>query len=52
MATDQTAYPGAVFRMQHSYVHDANGGNNVKSRAERNEIYYNWIGAPTITSSS
>jgi len=43
MATDETAYPGAVFRMQHNYVHDANGGNNVKSRAERNEIYYNWI---------
>ena len=43
MATDETAYPGAVFRMQHCFVHDANGGNNVKSRAERNEIYYNWI---------
>jgi hypothetical protein len=43
MATDETAYPGAVFRMQHSYVHDGNGGNNVKSRAERNEIYFNWI---------
>lgn len=23
--------------------HHSNGGNNVKSRAERNEIYYNWI---------
>lgn len=43
MATDETAYPGSVFRMQHCYVHDATGGNNVKSRAERNEIYYNWI---------
>ncbi len=43
MATDESAHPGAVFRMQHSYVHDGNGGNNVKSRAERNEIYYNWI---------
>ena len=43
MATDETAHPGSVFRMQHCYVHDANGGNNVKSRAERNEIYYNWI---------
>jgi hypothetical protein len=43
MATDETAYPGSVFRMQHCYVHDANGGNAVKSRAERNEIYYNWI---------
>jgi hypothetical protein len=43
MATDESAYPGSVFRMQHCYVHDGLGGNNVKSRAERNEIYYNWI---------
>jgi len=43
MATDEVAYPGAVFRMQGCWVHDANGGNNVKSRAERNEIYGNWI---------
>ena len=44
MATDEVAYPGSVFRMQFCYVHDGSGGNNVKSRAERNEIYYNWIG--------
>lgn len=43
LATDEARYPGAVFRMQHCYVHDANGGNSVKSRAGRNEIYYNWI---------
>jgi hypothetical protein len=43
MATDEVAYPGSVFRMQFCYVHDGKGGNNVKSRAERNEIYYNWI---------
>lgn len=43
MATDEVAYPGSVFRMQHCYVHDGVGGNAVKSRAERNEIYYNWI---------
>lgn len=43
MATDEDAHPGSVFRMQFCYVHDGNGGNNVKSRAERNEIYYNWI---------
>ncbi len=43
MATDESAYPGAVFRMQQSYVHSPRGGNAVKSRAERNEIYYNWI---------
>lgn len=43
MTTDQVAYPGSVFRMQFCYLHDATGGNNVKSRSERNEIYYNWI---------
>ena len=37
------AHPGSVFRMEHCWVHDGNGGNGVKSRAERNEIYYNWI---------
>lgn len=43
MATDESMYPGSVFRMQFCYVHDGAGGNNVKSRSERNEIYYNWI---------
>jgi hypothetical protein len=43
MATDEMTHPGSVFRMQYCYVHDGNGGNNVKSRAERNEIYSNWI---------
>lgn len=43
MATDERTHPGAVFRMRHCYVHDGGGGNNVKSRAERNELHYNWI---------
>ena len=43
MATDEVAYPGAVFRLQHSFVHSANGGNLIKSRAERNELYHNWL---------
>ncbi|WP_394826665.1 hypothetical protein [Pendulispora albinea] len=43
IATDENTHPGSVFRMQYSYVHDGKGGNNVKSRAERNELYYNWI---------
>ncbi len=42
-ATDEATYPGSVFRLQYCYIHDGNGGNNVKSRAERNEIYFNWI---------
>ncbi len=41
--TSQDRFPGAVFRLINSYVHDGKGGNNVKSRAERNEIYFNWI---------
>lgn len=45
IATDQKAFPGSVFRMKHSYIHANNGGNAIKSRAERNEIYYNWIEA-------
>ena len=43
VTSDQNAHPGSVFRMRFNYVHDQNGGNAVKSRAERNEIYYNWI---------
>jgi hypothetical protein len=52
MATDEVAFPGAVFRLQYSYLHDSDfndgaagtvGGNLIKSRAERNEIYYNWL---------
>jgi hypothetical protein len=41
--SDQAGYPNSVFRMQYCYIHHANGGNLVKSRAERNEIYYNWL---------
>ena len=43
IATDEAAHPGSVFRLEHSWVHDNNGGNSVKTRSERNEIYYNWI---------
>jgi hypothetical protein len=43
MATDEIAHPGSVFRLQYCYIHDSMEGDNVKSRSERNEIYYNWI---------
>lgn len=49
MSTDQITYPGSVFRLQYSYLHDSRfgdtglGGNLVKSRAEHNQIYYNWL---------
>lgn len=43
MATDEIAHPGATFRLQYCYIHDGVEGDNVKTRSERNEIYYNWI---------
>lgn len=43
MTTDQNAHPGSIFRMRHCHLHDTTGGNAVKSRAQRNEIYSNWI---------
>lgn len=44
VATDRDRYPGAVLRVERSYIHDY-GGNGIKSRAERTEIYQNWIDA-------
>lgn len=46
MSTNENDYPGSVFRLRFCYIHDGTGGNNVKSRAERNEIYYNWLETP------
>ncbi|MGE0641886.1 MAG: hypothetical protein AB7G12_10940 [Thermoanaerobaculia bacterium] len=43
VTSDQNAHPGSVFRLEHSFIHDLNGGNALKSRAERNEIRYNWF---------
>ena len=49
ITTDQVNYPGSVFRLQFSYISDSQfddsreGGNLIKTRAERNEIYYNWL---------
>ena len=43
VTSNDDLYPNAVFRLQHSYLHQSQGGNMVKSRAARNEIYYNWI---------
>lgn len=41
--TDEVSNPGSVFRMRFNYVHSGTGGNLLKSRAERNEIHYNWF---------
>jgi hypothetical protein len=46
MSTNEDDYPGSVFRLQFCYIHDGTGGENVKSRAERSEIYYNWLENP------
>lgn len=43
IATDELRFPGSVFRLEHCYLHHGKGGHNVKTRSERNEIYYNWI---------
>jgi hypothetical protein len=43
MQSDEVAFPNAVFRMRYNYVHNGNGGNLLKSRHQRNEIYYNWL---------
>jgi hypothetical protein len=43
IATDPEAYPNSTFRLEFSYLHDNNGGNAVKSRARRTEVYFNWI---------
>jgi hypothetical protein len=43
VTTDQRAHPGAVFTLRHSYIHASNGGHNLKSRAERTEVLYNWM---------
>lgn len=44
IATDYHRFPGAVLRVQFSYIHDFLGGG-IKSRAERFECYYNTIDA-------
>lgn len=43
MQTDEIAHPGAVVRIRHNYIHSGNGGNLLKSRAERTEVHYNWF---------
>ncbi len=43
VGTDNARFPAAVFRMQGCYVHAGLGGNNIKSRASRTELYGNWI---------
>jgi len=43
MATDDARFPGSVIKIHDCHIHDALGGNNIKSRAYRNEIYNNRV---------
>ena len=43
MQSDEVTWPDAVFRMRFNYVHSGNGGNLLKNRHQRAEIYYNWF---------
>jgi hypothetical protein len=43
VATNQSIYPNAAFRVNDSYFHDNNAGETIKSRAQRVEIRYSWI---------
>ena len=47
VTADQNAHANTVFRLEHSWIHDMNGGNAVKSRAARNEIEFVPSGIPT-----
>ena len=43
LSADEASYPDSVARVQYNYIHDANAGNGLKTRARRNEVYYNWF---------
>jgi hypothetical protein len=43
VATDPDAHPGSTLRIVNSYLHDNNAGENIKTRAERVQISYNWL---------
>ena len=47
VATDQFGHQGSVLRAQFNYIHDNTGGSGIASRAERSEVYYNYIQGTT-----
>lgn len=47
MQSDEVAFPNAVFLMRYNYVHNGTGGNLLKSRHQRSQIYYNWFEGAT-----
>jgi hypothetical protein len=42
MATDRDRFPESIFTIEKSFLHN-NKGNSIKSRAERTEVYGNWL---------
>jgi hypothetical protein len=43
LAADEAAHPESAARVQYNYIHDSNTGNGLKTRARRNEVYFNWF---------
>jgi hypothetical protein len=43
VTTAQDTLPGSTCHIEGTYVFGNRSGNNIKSRCERNEIYYNWL---------
>ncbi len=41
--SSNTLYPNAVLDIEFCYIHNGAGGNNIKSRVARTQVYYNWI---------
>ena len=50
VATDPFRFPNSVLKVERSFLHN-NRGNSIKSRAERTELYYNWIEVSDIEQS-
>jgi hypothetical protein len=43
ISTDPTSFPGATCRVRYNFIRDGANGILLKSRCQRNEIYYNWL---------
>ncbi|HEX3479764.1 MAG TPA: BACON domain-containing carbohydrate-binding protein [Kofleriaceae bacterium] len=43
ISTDPTNFPGATCHVRYNYIHDGANGILLKTRCQRNEIYYNWL---------
>lgn len=43
IASDRVRHPEAITKVRFNYIHDSYQGAGLKSRALRNEVYYNWF---------